>query len=148
MPTGRRGFAPSSQPKAAALPASAPADTFRAALSRYDTLEARADRIHVMEFAPEEDLLEAGINALGEGLSRVVTLGGGLPLMSQWDSHTNNHFYQDQNYRYLFEDLAELMARLEATPAPGGGGESLADVTTLLVLSEMGRTPVLNGSCG
>lgn len=134
--------------EAAALPASAPADTFQAALSRYDTLEARADRIHVMEFAPEEDLLEAGINALGEGLSRVVTLGGGLPLMSQWDSHTNNHFYQDQNYRYLFEDLAELMARLEATPAPGGGGESLADVTTLLVLSEMGRTPVLNGSSG
>lgn len=134
--------------EAADLAASQPAAQFQDALSRYDTLEARADSIHVMEFAPEEDRLAAGINALAEGLSRVVTLGGGLPLMSQWDSHTNNHFYQDQNYRYLFDELADLMARLEASPAPGGGGASLADVTTLLVLSEMGRTPVLNSSAG
>jgi len=76
-----------------------------------------------------------------------VTVGGSLPFMSQWDSHTNNHFYQDRNFEHLFGELAQLMSRLEALPDPSGAG-SLADVTTVLVMSEMGRTPVQNATGG
>lgn len=133
--------------EAAALPDSPPVQDFRSGLARYDELEARADAIHVMEFATDEDLVSAGVSALAEGLSRVVTVGGSLPFMSQWDSHTNNHFYQDQNHDHLFGELMALLARLASLPDPSGAG-SLADVTTVLVMSEMGRTPVLNDNGG
>jgi len=132
---------------AAALPDGAPADAARQGLDRLADLEAAVDSIHLMEFATDRERLDAGVAALGQGLSRCVTVGGSLPFMSQWDSHTNNHFYQDRNFEHLFGELAQLMSRLEALPDPSGAG-SLADVTTVLVMSEMGRTPVQNATGG
>ena len=130
------------------LQPSAALDIFRDGLRRFDALEASVEAIHVREYALERELLEAGVNALAEGLSRCVTVGGSLPFMSQWDSHTNNHSFQDRNHEHLFAELSWLLARMAALPDPGGGGGSLLEATTVLVMSEMGRTPVLNGAAG
>lgn len=133
--------------EAAGLPDHPLATAYREGLDRMTALEAASDAVHVMEFATDRELLDAGVAALAEGLARCVTVGGSLPFMSQWDSHTNNHFYQDRNYEHLFGELGELLGRLAALPDPSGAG-SLADVTTVLVLSEMGRTPVMNAGGG
>jgi uncharacterized protein (DUF1501 family) len=62
-----------------------------------------------------------------------------------WDSHSNNTT-QGDNFELLFSDLADILDDLAATAGQGGG--SLLDETTVVVLSEMGRTPRLNSSAG
>ena len=48
----------------------------------------------------------------------------------------------------LFEGLHELMALLESTPGTTDPTSSLMDETTVVVHSEMGKTPQLNGYNG
>ena len=69
-----------------------------------------------------------------------------MPLLSQWDSHSSNDSLQDKNFEHMFAEISQLLQLLRAADAPGG--DSLGDRTTLLVVSEMGRTPVKNGSGG
>lgn len=57
-----------------------------------------------------------------------------------WDTHASNDTYQSINFEALFAGLSSLREQLEAA--------GLADNTTLVVLSEMGRTPLHNASAG
>ena len=90
--------------------------------------------------------MEKGITALSEGLSRTMIVQGSLPEYSAWDSHINNELQQSACYEHNFGKLLTLMEQLASTAAPGGG--SLLERTTVVVLSEMGRTPVLNNQLG
>lgn len=86
-------------------------------------------------------------DALSLGVSRCITMGypseySGLG----WDTHANNDDDQSPLWEGLFQGLAQLAATLDATPGEQGG--SLADETVVVVLSEMGRTPQLNGLNG
>ncbi len=86
-----------------------------------------------------------GITLLELGISRCVTVQDmGLYGMS-WDSHSAN---SDQTYHYelLFTLLNEIMAELDARTGLSGG--PLSDEVTVVVCSEMGRDPRLNGSNG
>lgn len=71
------------------------------------------------------------VKALERGLSRTVMLGGGF----QWDTHNGND-RQSMLYDDLFGGLTALAKSLEDS--------KLLDQTTVLVVSEMGRTPKLN----
>ncbi|MDP2311323.1 MAG: DUF1501 domain-containing protein [Pseudomonadota bacterium] len=62
-----------------------------------------------------------------------------------WDTHSSNA-RQGQNYDELFDFLARIVADLESRPSITGG--SLADEVTIVVLSEMGRSPLLHGGDG
>ncbi len=86
-------------------------------------------------------------DALSLGFSRCVSLAyPSDPFAVAWDSHGENDSIQSPLWEGLFAGLNELMAALEA--APGDSGGSLADETIVVVLSEMGRTPALNGQDG
>lgn len=82
------------------------------------------------------------VDALAMGISRCVTISTGY----SWDTHTLNDTGQSSNFESLFSGLVSLMEGLRTSP--GELGDSLADETVLVVLSEMGRTPQLNASDG
>ena len=135
--------------EAAAMAASEPSpllDQYAEALQRYDDLEEGVESIRLQAFAQWREEAEAGVAALSGGLSRAVVIEGTVPMLSQWDSHSSNDMLQDRNFEHAFAELTRLMQLLRSSGAPGGG--SLDERTTLLVLSEMGRTPVQNSKGG
>lgn len=111
---------------------------------------AMKDVRYVMAFDGGTTLAEqsaVAADALSMGVSRCVTLGypseySGLG----WDTHANNDDDQSPLWEGLFQGLAQLAATLDATPGEQGG--TLAEETVVVVLSEMGRTPQLNGLNG
>jgi hypothetical protein len=119
---------------------------YRSGLDRMEALEASAADISVGTNSTEAEILSSGLSALSMGLSRCLMLTGSLPDRISWDSHMNNHLAQDEAFEKLFGDLSTLMGLLESTAAPSGG--VLADQATILVLSEMGRTPIMNAEGG
>ena len=121
-------------------------DDYSDALQRMAALESAAADLNIDSDADEETLLEKGISALSMGLSRSLIIQGSLPAYSSWDSHIENERQQSSCYEHNFAKLLTLMEKLASASAPDGG--SLLDRTTLLVLSEMGRTPVLNNQLG
>jgi uncharacterized protein (DUF1501 family) len=62
-----------------------------------------------------------------------------------WDTHSDNRM-QDTHYNQLFGYLSELMADLETRVA--SDGSPLKDHVTIVLMSEMGRTPKLNAAAG
>jgi uncharacterized protein (DUF1501 family) len=85
-------------------------------------------------------------DALAQGVSRCATLAHPGPAGETWDTHANNDALQAPLWESLFAGLIQLMAELATRPGAAGG--TLADETTVVVLSEMGRTPLLNGLDG
>ncbi len=103
------------------------------------------DYRYIMDFTSSPDLraqAEVAVDALQTGLSRCVTVGH----FGNWDTHANNDDDQAPLWEDLFQGLGTLMALLDETP--GAQKPTLADETVVLVLSEMGRTPQLNGTLG
>ncbi|MCA9433068.1 MAG: DUF1501 domain-containing protein, partial [Candidatus Omnitrophica bacterium] len=72
---------------------------------------------------------------------------GTLEARASWDSHSNNNGQQNQGFDNTFQGLHEIVTHLSNRPATSGSG-TLLDQTTVVVMSEMGRTPKLNGSNG
>jgi hypothetical protein len=64
---------------------------------------------------------------------------------SLWDSHSNNDVYQHWLWEDLFFTLSEFCTTLQERR---GVGASLLDETTIVVCSDMGRSPNLNGDLG
>ena len=109
-----------------------------------DSLD-RADRIaaHTREGGLLSDLSRftdydpwrRSARALAEGFSKAVfVLDNGY-----WDTHGQNR-QQTRLHSDLFEGLGQLLAELEAA--------GIRDDTVVLVLSEMGRSPLLNDIAG
>ncbi|MCB9795431.1 MAG: DUF1501 domain-containing protein [Alphaproteobacteria bacterium] len=79
------------------------------------------------------------------GLSRCAVVEHGGYLNHGWDTHSDIE-EQTLHYEELFVDLQLIMDELDSRPGPLGG--SLADETTVVVFSEMGRAPSLNSAFG
>lgn len=86
--------------------------------------------------------LRAAVAALGQGLSRCVSIGTG----ASWDTHVDNHTRQSPLFEDLFRQLDTLCTTLAITPGPGG--TPLSEETVVVVLSEMARTPRRNANHG
>lgn len=94
-----------------------------------------------------DEQARVAVDALSSGTSRCVSMAyAGTQGVLGWDTHANNDPEQSALFEGLFTGLGGLLALLDTTPGPSGG--SLADETTVVVLSEMGRTPALNGLNG
>lgn len=76
-------------------------------------------------------------------LSRCITMEF---TRTTFDSHADNESKQMANYQDLFAFLYELVFTLHTTT--GVAEPTLLDETCIVVLSEMGRTPYLNGGKG
>ncbi len=104
------------------------------------------DLRYTMDFTVGPTLIEqvpVAVEALQIGLSRCVTLSAG----ADWDSHDNNDPVQSANFERTFVGLAQLLETLRATPG-AAPDRTLLEETVVVVLSEMGRTPRLNGFAG
>jgi uncharacterized protein (DUF1501 family) len=115
------------------------------ALTRSNRLLGLADDLTADNSA---DLYATGtvaVRALVNGLSRTAIVAYGAGANGLWDTHSNNNDQQGF-YETLFTALNGMLADLAA--APGDSGGSVLDETTVVVLSEMGRTPELNSSQG
>ena len=142
----RRAGARAASPRSA-LEGSLTAD-FRDAMGK---LMALKDLRYTMDFTAStllEDQAQVATQALSLGVSRCVTLSfaGTNPGAFGWDTHANNDPDQATLWEGLFQGLNSLMALLQSTP--GVACPTLAEETTVVVLSEMGRTPRLNGLNG
>ncbi len=108
------------------------------------------DYRYVMDFTGGLSLasqVPVAVDALSTGLSRCVTLShSGAQAGLGWDTHADNDDTQSYLWEELFSGLTDLMARLAGEP--GDVGATLADETVVVVMSEMGRTPQLNGTNG
>lgn len=94
------------------------------------------------ELSTTEEQLDNLIAALQEGLCSSATLQCKLPQLVDWDSHSENHLNQSQAFDASFFQLKALIDRLHQTTDLSG--QPLIESTTVMVLSEMGRTPKLN----
>ena len=91
------------------------------------------------------DQVATALTALEEGLSRCVSVTFDGWCANGFDTHAGNAF-QSVHFDLAFEHLVGIMQELDARPGQAGG--SLADETTVVVLSEMGRHPQLNSLGG
>lgn len=85
--------------------------------------------------------IDPALAALTSGASRVVTLATG----GDWDTHGDNA-PQTPLFDRLFSQLSTLVGRLASATGPDGA--ALLDTTTVVVLSEMARTPKYNETAG
>jgi uncharacterized protein (DUF1501 family) len=121
------------------------AETYQRSLSHAVALK---DTRHTMNLAVGTDLgQQAGVavEALSRGLCRCVTLVY-TGAERGWDTHSDNDTDQSLLFDGLFQGLERLVALLDGTPGPDAA--RLSDQTVVVVLSEMGRTPQLNGGLG
>lgn len=115
---------------------------FAASLGRAEQLLAVQDQLDWSTGEALLDQVDLAVDVLALGLSRVVSLDSGI----FWDTHDLNDVYQSWYWELLFEGLDQLVQRLSDTP--GEAGASLLDETTVLVVSEMARSPGLNANQG
>ena len=85
--------------------------------------------------------IDAAIVALSLGLSRSVSVMAD----GDWDTHPNNS-EQTPLFNDLFRELSRLMNSL--ANSRGQSGRPLIEETTVIVYSEMGRTPLYNQDGG
>jgi hypothetical protein len=107
------------------------------------------DLRYTMDFSGSGSLAdqsEVAAQALSLGVSRSVCMSFTGGSQFGWDTHGDNDNTQSPLWESLFSGLVSLMATLRATP--GTKEATLADETTVVVLSEMGRTPKLNEVAG
>lgn len=83
--------------------------------------------------------VDSAVQLLEAGLARCLCIS-----RAGWDSHSDNHEQTDY-YQNLFSELIRLMDQLDA--AQGANGP-LSQETTVVVVSEMGRTPYMNTKFG
>lgn len=122
------------------------ADDYLAALDGVVGLQEASDGL---ELAPpdlgcERDIVADAATAFDcfeRGLSRCAMLAYDGWCAEGWDTHKDNTA-QSRNFEDLFAYLAGVVADLDARPGLAGG--TLADDVTIVVFSEMGRSPRLN----
>jgi uncharacterized protein (DUF1501 family) len=121
--------------------------SYEIALERSIGLKALASNVDLSFDSSFGSQVHLALTALSEGISRCTSVM--LPRSNDnnaWDSHTSNNALQSPLYETLFRELDRLMTELSTWPGTQGG--TLLDETVVVVLSEMGRTPFLNGTGG
>jgi hypothetical protein len=98
------------------------------------------------DFENLDGLSSEGI-ALTAAFERGYALTGTVSAPGAWDSHSNNYPAQNDGFNNTFQGLHQIVTRLASRPATSGPG-TLLDQTTVMAMSEFGRTPRLNDASG
>ena len=118
-------------------------DDFVAAVDRGDALRPHVDRLGprgvTVELAQQSAF---AVDAIANGISHSILVED----PASWDTHTNNAMQNDLHDN-LYGALALLMDELNDRPGQAAGSKMI-DETVVMVLSEMSRTPMLNGAAG
>ena len=119
------------------------ADALSTVLSQADALSDYAEQLQV-EINEQTDMLdqlEVALSCLQEGLTRTAMIQYDGIWGIGWDTHSDN-WYQSLHFEELFGYLSRLMTELSSRTA--ADGRPLAESVTVVVVSEMGRSPQLN----
>lgn len=117
---------------------------YSAAQGRADVLESLADSVPWDTDGTFLSQLDLAASLVSQGLARVVSVQN--ERFGNWDTHADNDPRQSLALELLFERLGVFVETLALTPGQYGG--SVLDETVVVVVSEMGRTPQLNGGRG
>ncbi|HNH45767.1 MAG TPA: DUF1501 domain-containing protein, partial [Myxococcota bacterium] len=101
--------------------------------------------VGVSGIAPVSERIRPALNCLERGESRCAVIEHAGQFDVGWDTHSNI-FMQGVHFELLFQDLLAILGELERRSGSGGG--SLLEETTVVVCSEMGRTPRINSNGG
>lgn len=120
------------------------------ALDDAAALEAYASRLQISGYKPGgcyglANHMAAVFDVFELGLARTALVEYRGWCSEGWDTHADN-VRQGLHFDELFEYLGKALADLDGRSSVDGG--ALADETVVVVLSEMGRTPQLNGGGG
>jgi len=117
-------------------------DAYRSADAQLELAIARADELAL---APEGELLttaqraQSALTLFEQGLSRCAIVQNRGLFDRGWDDHSEIE-RQSDHFSVLFESLDAILAELE--------DRGLAESTTVVVFSEMGRAPSINATGG
>lgn len=108
------------------------------------------ERVRSLKIESEQMVLATGRTFQSEVTTAVEALSSGISRCASvsslgWDTHAGNPA-QAGYFERMFDGLLFLMNLLETTP--GTNNPTLADETTVVVVSEMGRTPYISGIDG
>ena len=120
-------------------------DTWAQAVERMRVLRQRPELLNIGTDPTDEERIAMGVDLLAARMCSVLGLQAPLPTLVRWDSPDDNQRNQERAFESSFSHLNDLLTTLATTENEDG---PLLDHTTVLVLSEMGRTPHLNGSMG
>jgi hypothetical protein len=119
---------------------------------RYDTVLGRIREVYDLGdpaaiFATEGggSEVDTALDLLALDLSRCVLIQDNGRYSMSWDTHSNNS-EQTFHYQLLFEKLLTIMEGVDARTTLDG--RPLQEDLTIVVISEMGRDPRLNGQNG
>ena len=101
--------------------------------------------VGVSGIAPVSERIRPALNCLEREESRCAVIEHAGQFDVGWDTHSNI-FMQGVHFELLFQDLLAILGELERRSGSGGG--SLLEETTVVVCSEMGRTPRINSNGG
>ena len=120
-------------------------ENYRKSLAHLENVRGVSDQLDLSAAENFGEQLDLVLACFEQGLSRcgLVTHDGYQDL--GWDSHGAND-KQTLHYEELFDYLGQLMDALDTRTGPSG--RALSEDTVVVVFSEMGRTPYLNGDQG
>jgi uncharacterized protein (DUF1501 family) len=132
--------------------ASSDSPVARAAVGALDDAASLADYVDTLQIGSISEgcyqlpsHLSTVWDVFSQGLTRTALVEYKGWCSEGWDTHSHNE-RQGIHFDELFQSLATGLADLDGRTGPDG--ESLADETVIVVFSEMGRTPQLNGGNG
>ena len=117
--------------------------SYSQALERIGLMKSLASEIRWDTDGSDQSQIDLTVDLLLSDLTRSITIEF---YRLTFDSHEDNDSKQSQNFSDLFTFLHNLVSTLSVTV--GRHQPSLLDETTIVVLSEMGRTPYQNGAKG
>ncbi|MDP2315050.1 MAG: DUF1501 domain-containing protein [Pseudomonadota bacterium] len=121
--------------------------TFGIALDKAMQLKGMVDDVDLDRGTTFADQVTLAARVLRLGIARCVAVAHPKPEVNVlWDTHSQNDSGQSELFEDFFAEMNALMEVLETTP--GAQAATLADETIVVVLSEMGRTPYVNGTGG
>ena len=122
------------------------AEDYRASLKRRAGLDEFAHLFDVPTAPTFQESVALAADALANDIAVSAMVQGPLPDLVRWDSHSDNTNNQNKAFERLFDELISVMSMLNSQS--DSDGVPLIETTTLAVVSEMGRTPVMNGAGG
>lgn len=122
------------------------AEDYRSSLQRRSGLDAYSHLFDVPSSPTFQESVALATDALANDIAVSAMVQGPLPDLVRWDSHSDNTNNQNKAFERLFDELMTVMNVLNSQS--DSDGVPLIETTTLAVVSEMGRTPVMNGAGG